>query len=226
MMTSTPALKSRNQLAEMALVSGEVQRAMPDQLSLFVDKVAQPSGFSFEPDFVSADEERALIGRLGDLPLTPFQFGAFEGKRRIASFGWRYDYSMQKLQQASPMPDWLIPFAHRVESSFQLASGAIQQILCTEYDEGVGIGWHRDKPHFDEVFGLSLASACKFRFRRKVDDVWQRLTFDIEPRSLYRLSGAARNVWEHSIAPVAARRYSVTFRTMAIAAGKGWGLKR
>ena len=42
-----------------------------------------------------------------------------------------------------------------------------RQVLCTEYDTGVGIGWHRDKPHFDRVFGLSLGSACKFRFRRR-----------------------------------------------------------
>jgi alkylated DNA repair dioxygenase AlkB len=30
----------------------------------------------------------------------------------------------------------------------------IRQVLCTEYDVGVGIGWHRDKPHFDRIFGL------------------------------------------------------------------------
>jgi alkylated DNA repair dioxygenase AlkB len=193
---------------------------MPDQLSLFVDKAGQPAGFRVEPDFVSAEEERALISRIRELPLTPFQFGAFEGKRRVASFGWRYDYSLQKLQPASPVPDWLSPFAHRVESFFRLSNGAIQQVLCTEYDQGVGIGWHRDKPHFNEIFGLSLASACKFRFRRKVGDAWQRLTSDIEPRSLYRMSGESRHVWEHSIPPVAARRYSVTFRTMAVAAQK------
>jgi alkylated DNA repair dioxygenase AlkB len=105
-----------------------------------------------------------------------------------------------------------------------LSNGAIQQVLCTEYDDGVGIGWHRDKPHFAPVFGLSLASACKFRFRREVGDAWQRLTFDIEARSLYRLSGESRNLWEHSIPPVAARRYSVTFRTIVIAATRRAGM--
>ena len=118
------------------------------------------------------------------------------------------------------MPDWLLPFVQRVERFFRLPDGAIRQVLCTEYDEGVGIGWHRDKPQFEEIFGLSLASACKFRFRRKRGDAWQRLTFDIEPRSLYKMSGESRRLWEHSIPPVAARRYSITFRTMAIAADK------
>ena len=84
---------------------------------------------------------------------------------------------------------------------------------ATEYDEGVGIGWHRDKPHFDEIFGLSLASACKFRFRRKAE-TWDRFTLSAESRSLYVMTGETRNSWEHSIPAVEAQRYSITFRTM------------
>ncbi|MFU0507063.1 alpha-ketoglutarate-dependent dioxygenase AlkB [Pseudaminobacter sp. NGMCC 1.201702] len=193
---------------------------MPEQLSLFVEEAKEPGGFRLVPGFISADEEGALSERISELPLTPFQFGAFEGKRRVASFGWRYDYSLQKLVQASALPDWLIPFARRIETFFPLRDGAIQQVLCTEYDKGVGIGWHRDKPHFADIFGLSLVSACKFRFRRMVDLGWQRATFDVEPRSLYMMSGESRYIWEHSIPPVAARRHSITFRTMAVAAEK------
>lgn len=191
---------------------------MPQQLSLLIDDEAQPAGFSLKSDFINAGEERTLVARIAELSLTPFQFGAFEGKRRVASFGWRYDYSTQKLQQASPPPAWLSPFIHRVEGFFGLPERTVQQVLFTEYDEGAGIGWHRDKPHFNDVYGLSLAAACRFRFRRKVDDTWQRLTFDIEPRSLYKMSGESRHLWEHSISPVATRRYSVTFRTMVFAA--------
>ena len=80
---------------------------------------------------------------------------------------------------------------------------------------GVGIGWHRDKPHFDRVFGLSLGSACKFRFRRPDGKKWRRFTLDAAPRSLYLMSGDSRKIWEHSIPAVNAPRYSITFRTMA-----------
>lgn len=121
--------------------------------------------------------------------------------------GWR---------RRSVPPEWLLPFAHRIEEHFQLPNGAIRQFLCTEYEEGTGIGWHRDKPYFDEIFGLSLASACTFRFRRKIKTRWQRVSFEAEPRSLYRMSGASRHAWEHSIPPVLKRRYSITFRTMAV----------
>ena len=148
------------------------------------------------------------------MPLQPFQFGQYEGKRRVASFGFRYDYSLRRLQDADPIPHWLQPIIEQVEA-FGGPSTHIAQVLCTEYDTGVGIGWHRDKPHFGRVFGLSLGSSCKFRFRRRVGEKWQRFTLDAAPRSLYMMSGASREVWEHSIPAVEQPRYSVTFRTMA-----------
>ena len=101
----------------------------------------------------------------------------------------------------------------RRDSSEALQPGS-EQVLCTEYDVGVGIGWHRDKPHFDEIFGLSLGSACKFRFRKRAGKSWDRFTIDAEPRSLYMMTGASRQIWEHSIPAVEAPRYSITFRTM------------
>jgi alkylated DNA repair dioxygenase AlkB len=187
---------------------------VPHQLSLF-DEISQPAGFHVEPNFTSIEEESELIRHIRELPLEPFQFGAFEGKRRVASFGSRYDYTTRRLEEANPLPDWLKSSISRIERNFELPDHAIRQILCTEYEIGAGIGWHKDKPHFDQVFGLALQSACRFRFRRMLDTTtWQRLNFMIEPRSLYSLSGDARHAWEHSIQPVAARRYSITFRTM------------
>ncbi|WP_246668108.1 MULTISPECIES: alpha-ketoglutarate-dependent dioxygenase AlkB [Bradyrhizobium] len=107
--------------------------------------------------------------------------------------------------------------AKRIVAAIQAFGGAsteIGQILCTEYDRGVGIGWHRDKPHFDRIFGLSLGTACKFRFRRRTENGWERFTLNAAPRSLYLMAGDARRIWEHSIPPVEAPRYSITFRTM------------
>jgi alkylated DNA repair dioxygenase AlkB len=176
-----------------------------------------PQGLRYVPDFITPALERELVGQITALPLAPFQFGAFEGKRRVVSFGWRYDYSHQKLEPAEHIPQWLGPLIARVEALESLPKGSVRQVLCTEYEAGAGIGWHRDKPHFDKVFGLSLLSACGFRFRRKLANRWERFTLDAEPRSLYLMSGEARQVWEHSIPPVAAARYSITFRTMVAA---------
>ena len=187
---------------------------MTEQLGLFSPATNAPEGLRYAAEFISPAVERELIGHIATLPLQPFQFGAYEGKRRVASFGFRYDYTLKRLQEADPMPSWLVRLIGSVEA-FGGPSTNIQQVLCTEYDVGVGIGWHRDKPHFDRIFGLSLGAPCKFRFRRPAGDKWQRYTLDAEPRSLYGMSGDSRMIWEHSIPGVEAPRYSITFRTMA-----------
>jgi alkylated DNA repair dioxygenase AlkB len=134
------------------------------------------------PGFITAEEERSLIGRFASLPLSPFQFGAFEGKRRVASFGFRYDYTNQRLHEAAPFPEYITPYAARVESLAGLAPGAVRHILFTEYAKSAGIGWHRDKAAFDTVLGLSLGSACPFRFRRRQGAGWTRYTLQAAPR--------------------------------------------
>jgi alkylated DNA repair dioxygenase AlkB len=184
-----------------------------EQFALFDSPAPQPEGLRYAANFVSPETEQRLISGIRDLPLQPFQFGQFEGKRRVASFGFRYDYALRQLQRSEPIPAWLDEIVAKVEA-FGGPATQIRQVLCTEYDVGVGIGWHRDKPHFDRIFGLSLGSACKFRFRRTAGKTWDRFTLDAEPRSLYMMSGASRHVWEHSIPAVEAPRYSITFRTM------------
>jgi alkylated DNA repair dioxygenase AlkB len=186
---------------------------LSEQVSLFAGASPAPEGLRYTPDFISPAVERDLIARIAALPLRPFQFGQYEGKRRVASFGFRYDYTLRRLQEAEPNPEWLLPLIGKVET-FGGPGTRIGQVLCTEYDTGVGIGWHRDKPHFDRVFGLSLGSECKFRFRRPAGEKWQRYTLQAAPRSLYMMAGPARQIWEHSIPAVEAPRYSITFRTM------------
>jgi alkylated DNA repair dioxygenase AlkB len=187
---------------------------LSEQLVFFSELSGGPQGLRYATEFISPSAEQELIARIAALPLQPFQFGQYEGKRRVASFGFKYDYTQRRLQEAEPIPEWLGPIVEQVEA-FGGPSTQVRQILCTEYDTGVGIGWHRDKPHFDQVFGLSLGSPCKFRFRRAQGEKWERFTLEAEPRSLYMMSGPSRHVWEHSIPGVEAPRYSITFRTMA-----------
>jgi alkylated DNA repair dioxygenase AlkB len=193
------------------------------QLALFAEPNAGPEGLRYQPEFVSRTTEAELIGHILELPLRPFQFGAYEGKRRVASFGFRYDYTAKRLQEAEPLPAWLISVVNSVEKFADLPPGSVRQVLCTEYDVGVGIGWHRDKPHFDQIFGLSLGASCKFRFRRPDGDKWQRFTLTAEPRSLYMMHGESRQIWQHSIPGVEQRRYSITFLTTRQKM-LGWGI--
>lgn len=187
---------------------------MPEQFTLFDDEKAGPKGLRHADNFVSLDVEMALISEITALPLTPFQFGQYEGKRRVASFGYSYDYTLRRLVEANPIPDWIGDVVRKVET-FGGPGTRILQVLCTEYEVGVGIGWHRDKPHFDRIFGLSLGADCKLRFRRQAYTKWERFALEARARSIYLMSGPSRTEWEHSISAVARRRYSVTFRTMA-----------
>jgi alkylated DNA repair dioxygenase AlkB len=186
---------------------------LPEQFSLFADRLSGPEGPRYAEEFVSPSAEKTLIGHIAALPLQPFQFGQYEGKRRVASFGFRYDYALRQLEETDPIPGWLGPIIEKVEA-FGGPGTRIGQVLCTEYDIGV-IGWHRDKPHFDRVFGLSRGSGCKFRFRRPAYTKWERFRLEARPHSIYMMSGPSREVWEHSIPAIEAQRYSIAFRTMA-----------
>lgn len=190
--------------------------AMPaGQPSLFDASPPPLQGLRFEAGFLTPEEEAALASRLADLPLEPFAFGPYTGKREVASFGWRYDYGEQSFEAARPIPDFLRAYAARAEAWAGLPAGEVAQALVTRYDPGVTIGWHRDKPHFAEVIGVSLLSPATMRFRRRDGAGWAREKLPLPPRSIYLLSGEARSAWEHSIPPVAALRYSLTFRRLS-----------
>jgi len=185
------------------------------QADLFGGEAGLPEGLAYRPDFLGPAEEAALAERLAALDFRPFEFHGFEGKRRTVSFGWHYRFDGRGLEQAEPIPDWLLPFRARAEEWAGLEPGAIEHALLVEYAPGAGIGWHRDRSVFGDVVGLSLLAPARLRFRRKSGAKWERTALWAEPRSAYLLRGPARHEWEHSIAPMDRLRYSITFRTMA-----------
>jgi alkylated DNA repair dioxygenase AlkB len=185
------------------------------QLNLFGAQPPRqiPEGFAYRRDFLSEDEERELVREIRSLPFEPFRFhSGLVGKRRVVSFGWRYDFGERQLRKAGDMPPFLLPLRQRTAAWAGLESTAFQHALVTEYQAGAGVGWHKDKAVFDEVAGISLLSPCDFRFRRVRGGDWERVKVVAEPRSAYLLSGPARIEWEHSIPAVDQIRYSITFR--------------
>jgi len=163
---------------------------------------------------IDAGTERSVIKELQRLGFSPFQFHGFQGKRRVVSFGWRYDFNGAGLQKTEEFPGFLIPLRDAAAASFGLEGSALQQALLIEYGPGASIGWHKDRSVFGEVVGISLLSPCTFRFRRKAGTKGERRSIKAQPRSAYLLQGPARNEWEHSIPAVAEQRYSITFRSL------------
>jgi len=180
-----------------------------------VEKSPVPEGLRYQPALISSSDEARLVERVRPLPFREFEFHGYLGKRRIVSFGWKYDFSSQRLQKADNIPDYLLSLRALAALFAKLDPEAFQQVLVIEYADGAGIGWHRDKAVFGQVVGVSLLAPCTLRFRRKFEGGWQRANLLAEPRSAYHLSGPARSEWEHSIARVEKLRYSITFRTMS-----------
>lgn len=188
-----------------------------DQLSLFERNSTLPAGLRYAPGQLAEEEETDLLGHVAALPFAPFAFRGYLGKRRVVSFGWRYGFDGSGLMRAEPIPEFLLPLRSRAARFAGLDAAALEHVLITEYSPGAGIGWHKDRPVFGETIGISLASACPLRFRRRHKQGWERTTLLAEARSAYLLEGPVRHEWEHSIAPVEQLRYSVTFRTLAAA---------
>ena len=185
--------------------------------SNFFDELERESdvleGLRYQPEFISATEEAALLTGVRELPFRPFEFHGHLGKRRTVSFGWQYEFSGGgKLRKAGDIPDFLLPLRSLAASFAELEPEEFEHALVIEYGPGSGIGWHRDKPVFGEVVGVSLLAPCTLRFRRKAGAKWERANISAAPRSAYLLTGPARSEWQHSILRVDALRYSITFR--------------
>lgn len=167
-------------------------------------------------DIVTETEERALIAAFETLELQRFRFQQWEGKRRTRTFGWKYDFGAGTFEPAEAIPDFLVPLRDRAAAFARMAPALLVQALVTRYEPGAGIGWHRDRPEFDEVVGISLGAEATMRFRRRLPDGrFERRGALLPPRSAYHLAGEIRQLWEHSITPMTVLRWSVTFRSLS-----------
>jgi alkylated DNA repair dioxygenase AlkB len=188
--------------------------------SLFDVSTKVPDGFIYHQDFISEAEEHELVQEIQKLHLTPFKYYQFVGKRRTASFGWQYEFESSEITTAPDTPAFLLPVRTRAGNFFNIDPSSLVQTSVIEYSTGSPIGWHRDIPHFGVVVGISLGAACRMRFRKysrvrsKSSNRDEILAIELQPRSIYLMSGPSRESWQHSIPPVKELRYSIMMRTL------------
>ena len=182
-----------------------------------------PDGFAYDAAFMSVDEEAALLHHIQALPFTHVEMRGGVARRRTAHFGWKYGYYSRRTAPGEPLPSFLLPCRARAAQWTGRDPEAFVEALVTEYPPGAPIGWHRDAPMFGDIIGISLGASCRMKFRPYVSPqdlvsgrAPRRTTheMDLAPRSAYLLTGVVRRDFEHSIPPVAALRYSITFRTL------------
>lgn len=184
-------------------------------MQLSLDIAAAPAGLVYIPDFISADEELALLEVMGEIEWQKVVMHGTAARRTVAHFGVTYGYSSWRLEDAPPLPDWVAPLVGRVADAMHEPPNALAELLVSRYPPGARIGWHRDAPMFGPtVAGLSLGGACTLKLRHDRGDALDTYARVLAPRSLYVLGGAARALWQHMIPPVEELRYSLSFRTV------------
>ncbi len=195
---------------------GRVHNPSVTQRELFAGTQASAlPGLRYAPGFLSAEEETQLLTLISGLPFQEAQYKEWHARRRIVSFGGRYDFTRQQLSQAPPIPEALLPLRDRVAVLGNLAPASIQHAMVAEYQPGTPLGWHRDVPDFEVVMGVSLLGHARLRFRPwpPKPNARTALAVELAPRSAYVLRDEARWHWQHAVSPTRELRYSITFRT-------------
>jgi alkylated DNA repair dioxygenase AlkB len=188
---------------------------------------AQPPGFLYVPDLLTAAEERALLAWLAASPgWNDVTFRGQTARRRAMSFGARYLTQGRHLVPAPPLPAELVVYRDRMVEAACAGLGRdlalagrtrMDFALCTalHYPAGAAIGWHADNRAFGPtVLSLSLEAAARLQLRRADGGHPSAPSLELElaPRSVFVLAAEARSSWQHRICPVRAERYSLTVR--------------
>ncbi|MDB6027667.1 MAG: 2OG-Fe(II) oxygenase [Verrucomicrobiales bacterium] len=174
-------------------------------------------GFSLTPDYIDEPEEHELLRHV--------DAGSWETewRRRIQQYGLGYASEHGgKPNWIRGFPKWLLPLAERVaaDAAFERFP---ENCVINEYIPPLGIGPHKDYPAFGPTIAcVSLGSDIVIDFTDPARG--RRVPVFIPARSFWVITGEARSVWMHGIAPrlsdvvsgvrhVRHRRVSITFRT-------------
>jgi alkylated DNA repair protein (DNA oxidative demethylase) len=176
---------------------------------------------------VAPDEERALLAWFAaSAAWNPVTFRGQTARRLAMSFGARYLTQGRRLIPAPPLPPELVVYRDRMVEAAAKGLGRDLALgpytpgdfalgTALHYPPGAAIGWHADNPAFGpSILTLSLGTTARMQLRPMEDVRPSGLPVELElaPRSLSVLAGQARATWQHRICPVAADRYSLTFR--------------
>jgi|GEM_PF-5303759 len=144
-----------------------------------------PNGLIYRPDFITSNEETALLRMFQKLPLRQPLYDQYVAKRRVIGYGLGYDFEKKKLVAGPPLPLFLRPIERKIAMWLDISNSRVVEALITEYPPGTSIGWHKDNEPFQHIVGVSLAGWARMRFRplsrvHKASDV---VALELEPRA-------------------------------------------
>src|SRR3546814_3283775 len=96
--------------------------------------------------------------------------------RRTLSFGKTYEFQTGRCGPGEPSPCWHDAISSRAARLDGIDPDTLEQALVIQYGSGAGIGWHKDRPVFEHVIGVSLGAPATMRFSRRLDHKFERAT--------------------------------------------------
>ena len=179
-------------------------------------------GLKFMEGFLTAEQQDYCVRRVD----TAADEWRNDLSRRVQHYGWRYDYKARAItpdMHIGALPDWLAELAQKLYDETGLFDRVPEQVIVNEYEPGQGIATHIDHPGFGPtVCTISLLDDWEMDFSENWKDKSPAL---LQRGSCVLLTGEARSVWQHGIAPRKSeatdtgrrprkRRLSLTFRTV------------
>ena len=127
-------------------------------------------GLKFDPQFITSADEAGLLNIIQPLDFHQMKMRGVVARRRVLHYGVNYSFENFRATPGPPIPAFLLPLREKAAGFAGVDPVALAEALITEYSPGATIGWHKDAAPFDIVIGISLASECRFRFRRSAGE--------------------------------------------------------
>lgn len=194
----------------------------PDEVPV-LEKPAVIKGLIYAPNFISLEEERALINFIDASPWLS------DLKRRVQHYGYKYDYrarTINREMRLGDLPDILHTVGTRLYQKGYL-DNVPDQAIINEYLPGQGITAHIDcEPCFTNyIVSISILAPIVMEFQPLGGG--DKLERVLEPRSAVVLAGESRYKWYHGIPArkndvingiktPRRRRISITFRKVIL----------
>jgi DNA oxidative demethylase len=162
-------------------------------------------GLTVLHDYVTAEEEAAILEQIGD----PAKKKDGTQRNSIRRYGSNLPYNSDMVSK--DIPSFLDAIGDRLVAD-KLVEVKPDSVTVNEYLKGQGIIPHTDSKSSGPVITvLCLKSHAVMSFS-KLKDKKLSASVELPPRTLLQMRGEVRDNWLHGVPPVTDTRYSVVFR--------------
>jgi hypothetical protein len=135
------------------------------------------------------------------------------------SFGWEYEFGKSDITRAPDMPAFLLPVRRRAGKLFNIDPDSLVQtsIINNQPERRLSGTGTFCILALSSAFLLAQHAGCDFENIAAPIEEHQRdkiLSMEPQPRSVYLMSGASRETWQHSFLPATKLRYAMMMRTL------------